>query len=36
MAIHFIRKFLDGTGVYILDSENSEVTLPEIAYNTDA
>ena len=36
MAIHFIRKLLDGTGIYILDSENREVPLPEIAYNPDA
>ena len=36
MAIHFIRKLLDGTGVHIFDSENSEVPLSEIAYNLDA
>ena len=36
MAIHFIRKLLYGTGVHILDSENREVPLPEIAYNLDA
>tara|TARA_B100001248_G_C27035654_1_gene298441 strand:+ start:160 stop:270 length:111 start_codon:yes stop_codon:yes gene_type:complete len=36
MAIHFIRKLLDGTGIHIFDSENREVSLPEIAYNLDA